>query len=442
MSGENTDKKPRAAQMLSYGGAQFASSIYMAFSSYYILMFLTDVVLIPPAATAVVMFCYRVLGTLDIQPIGLFINRKHFKDGKYRPYYKWCALPFTISLAVLGLAPGVASSYRAIYLVIVLVICDLSWSVLHTASISMLPYLAQEDISRTKFMSFSHGSSIIAYIIVGTFMLPLANILGGGDRGEGIALTLALLAVIAAVLLFNAYFRLKERFYVEIKDKPSIKDIYLAMARNRRFLLFLLGTCLYYMADSFKNMTTYHYVAHVLGRADLLPVLILAGLISPLLMQPVIPQLLKYAKKEGLIIFGVFAASCSCILMLAVDKPITLAVCIVLYGIFTSITANLVYTVMASFTDEMRVEQNINMSEMLASSMDFISNIGISVASGISAAALAAVGYSAQAQSQTATALMGIRALYILCTAAGMILSGIALLMFRKKSKSRSRNNY
>ena len=433
MGGKKTEIK-NAVEMLSFGGAQFAASIFMAFSSYYLMMFCTDVALIPAAATAVLLFCYRLFGAVDTQFIGVFINRKSFKDGKYRPYFKWCALPYAIGFAALGLAPGISSAFRIIYIVIVLLICELSWSVLHTASISMLPYLAGDDISRSGFMSFSNGSSIIAYIIIGTFMLPLADVLSAENRGRGIALALVLCAVVAVPLLFNAYYRLKERHYSDPPIKPTIKDMFFAIGRNKQIMLFFSGFCIYCMADAFKSMTTYYYVTYIMERGDLLPVVILAGLLSPLAVQPIIPRLLKRVKKENLIVFGLFAASCICILMLAAgSRPVALIVCIVLYGVFTAIVANLVFTVVASFSDEIRMRQNIGMSEILTATMNLSSSVGSAIASGASAITMAAFGYSAQVAVQSAGSLFYIRALYTLCPAVGMALAGAALSRIKKK---------
>ena len=417
--------------MLSFGGLQFATGIYSAFLSYYLVMFCTDVAMIPAAVTAVLLLCHRLFSVVIGQAAGLFINRSHFKEGKYRPYFKWCSLPFAIGVAALGLTPGISGDGRIIYAAFALLLCELCQSALYTASMAMLPYLAPDDVNRTKFVSFSNSSAILAFIVVGTFMLPLAGFFGGGDRNKGFALTLGSFAVIAGPLIFNAYIRLKEDHHGNVKDKPGIKNIFLAIGLNRRILLFLAGFCLYSMADSFKNMTTYYYITYNMRRSDLLPVIILAGLVSPLAVQPIIPRLLAFAKKETLIIFGLFASSCSILLMLAAgDNPFALVACIVVYGVFTAIAANLVYTVMASFSDEMRIRQNMSMSEIITASLGLSSSLGAAIASSAVPMAMAAFGYSAQAASQIAGALTGIRVLYIFCTAGGLALSGFVMILF------------
>jgi len=426
--------KTSAAEMLSFGGLQFALSSFMAFISYYLMMFLTDVALIPPAATAVFILCYRLFAAIDTQIIGLFINRRTFKDGKYRPYFKWCVLPFVVCLVAFGMTSGVNAPFKVIYAAVTLIICDLCWSAMQTASMSMLPYLANDDMSRTKFMSFSNGSSIAAYILVGTFMLPLTVFLGGGDSSRGFMFALALIAVIAVPLVFNAYFRLKERHYFEPGNKPPLKEVFLAVGRSKRFIIFIIGLCLYFIADAFKNTTAYYYVGYVMGRPELLPMVIMAGLLSPLAMQPVIPRLLKRAKKEDLIVFGLFGASCASLLMLvAGDNFAALIVCVVLYGVFTSIVANLVFSVMASFSDEIKSQRNISMSEILASIMSLGSNISSAVAGGAAALALHGFGYSAQAAVQSGGTLLGIRVLYVVCTAALMLFAGTVFTVFRTR---------
>jgi Na+/melibiose symporter-like transporter len=103
-----------------------------------------------------------------------------------------------------------------------------------------------------------------------------------------------------------------------------------------------------------------------------------------------------------------------------------------LYGSFTAVVANLTFTVMATFADEIRSSQSINMSEILAANLSLSSSFGILVTSVAAPLTMAAFGYSAQAASQSTSALEGIKALYIFCTAMGLALSGVVLYLFRK----------
>ena len=422
--------------MLSYGGAQFAMGIYMAFSAYYLMMFCTDIALIPPATTAFLLLCYRLVSVVDDPVMGFSINRVHLKGGKYRPFLKLFALPFAIGLTAFGLTPHIDPAARVLFAVFTLILCELSRSAMSTASLSMLPYFAKDDKTRTKFVSFSNGSAIVAYIAIGTFMLPLAELFSKDDRAKGFSLTLVLYAAIALPLLFNAWFRLKERYYGETPAKPAVRDLFAAITGNRRLLMVLLGFCLYAMANSFKTQLVYYYVTYNIGLPDLLPVVIFAGLISPLAMQPVIPRLLTIAKKESLVVFGVFAASCASLTMLAAgNNPFALIGCFVFYGLFTAIIANLIFAVIASFTDEIRLRLNINMSEILTAALGLSSNLGITATSVLAPLAMSAFGYSAQAVVQTPAVLTGFKLLFIACTAAGLALSGIVLLLAFKNKR-------
>jgi len=434
-------EKTDTVEMLSFGGAQFASYIFLAFSSYYLMMFFTDVALIPPALTAVFMVFYRFFDAADNQVIGIYINRKRFTDGKYRPYFKWCALPFALSLAALGLAPFISTSFRFIYIACTLLICEFFYSALNVAATAMLPYLARQDQSRSKFMAISNSCSICAFIIVGTFMLPISDFLGAGDTNRGFALTLVLFAAISIPLLYNAYFRVKEKHYSDPGTIASIKEIFAVIGQNKQLILFLSGFCLYFMADAFKNLTTYYYMVYIMGRLDLFPIIISAGLFSPLAMQPIIPKLLHFAKKETLIVFGLFSGTCCSLLMLAAgNRPYVLLVCVVLYGMLTAVASNMIFTLMASFSDEIRSQKNISMSEILAAAMNLSSTIGVGISSAVIGAVLALVNYSPQAAVQSAETILGIRILYIFCTSAVLALAGIIMLQLHKELRLQGSN--
>ena len=420
--------------MLSYGSVNFSVSIYMAFSSYYLMMFCTDVALVPAATTAVLLLCYRLVSLFDDPFMGLVINRNHFRDGKYRPYIKWAALPFALGLAGFGLTPRIGPAARTFFAAFTLILCELSKSAISTAALSMLPYFAKDDKTRTKYVSFSNGSAIASFIVIGTFMLPMADFFGKGDRGKGFSAVLALLMAIVIPVLFNAYLRLKERYYGETPGKPAVRDLLSAIGRNKRLLLFFTGFCLYAVGNAFKSQIAYYYVTYNLGRPELLPAVIFAGLISPLAMQPLIPRLLSYAKKETLIVFGAFAASCASLSILAAGgSPAGLIVCITFYGLFTSLVANLAFAVTASFTDGIRLSQNINMSEILTAAMGLSSNLGSTVTSGVGPMVLAVSGYSALTAAQTQATLSAIKILFVICAATGLALSGLVFLLAFKK---------
>jgi GPH family glycoside/pentoside/hexuronide:cation symporter len=423
------------AEMLSFGGARFASSIFMAFSTYYLLAFYTDVALMPAAATAALLMGLRLFSAADGHILGLFMNRATFKNGKYRPYFKWCALPFALSLAGLGLMPETGMAVKIAYAAVMLLICEVSWSALNLAALSLIPIITTGDLARTKFASFSNGSSIMAYIVVGTFMMPLVAFLGGGDKQAGFSLTLLLFAAIAALLTLNAYFRLRERHYTAHTIQPTVRDMFLSIARNRRIMLFMAGFLLYAMADSCKSQLTYYFMANNLNRMDLLPVFIMASLLASFATQPFIPQLLSFARKELLIVAGLFAASGTCLLMLAAAaNPYALIACSMLYGIFTAITANLVFTVLASFADEIRERQNMHLNEILVATLGLSSKIGAAIASGAAPLTLAAFGYKAQAAVQPASALIGIKTLFLICPAIGMALAGLVMFFSGQKT--------
>ena len=426
-----TFKKDNFIKMLSYGGVQFATSIFYAFSSYYMLAFLTDVALIPAAVAAALLFGLRMFSAAGDQAIGIYLNRASAKSGKYRPWFKRCALPYAICLAAVGFAPGFSLAGKVVYAAVTLALCELLRSALSMAAMSMLPYMAVTDDERSKYVSFSTAAGILSYLLVGTFMMPLVGLLGGaGGQRAGYAAVFVIFAIAAAPLGFNAYYRLSEAsFNTELIKQPIIK-LYAAIVKNKRLVLFFAGYCVFAAADAIRNLTAYYYVIYNIGRPEILPYVIMAGVLTPLAMQPIIPRLLAFAKKETLIIAGLFAASGLNFILPAISGGVyAIIICAVLYGTFTSVVVNLIYAMLASFSDEMRVRHEFQMSDVLSATLSLSYKIGGAVAGGAVPLIMASAGYSAQdAQIPAAAALASIKTLYFTFTAAGMALSGIIML--------------
>ena len=427
--------------MLALGGAQFASCFLPAFLAYHLMWYCTDVVLIPPWITGILLMLPRLVGACYDNVLGLFMNRMQFKDGKFRPYFKWCAVPFAVSLSLLCYMPMSSLAGKIAFIAAMLICCELFGTAMVTASYAMIPYAAKSDVDRTKFVSVCVAGSIMSYIVVGSFLLPMVHLLGKGDKWVGLPLTLSLLALVAVPLHLNAYFRLKERHYNVSSSKPFLKDLVKAVSQNRRLLLFFTGYGIYTMANGFKSQTTYYFVTYNMGLPKLLPIIFMAGLLSPLAIQPVLPRLLTLARKETLIMMGLFGASVASFLMLAAGThPVALIACVVLYGFFTAVNANLVFSLMASFSDEITKNKNIQMSDVLSAIMRFSDRVGTAVAGGIGAVVLGCCGYLAPTAEQSAmgivveqstTALAGIKALYILFTTVGLIFAGLTMFMLR-----------
>ena len=422
-------------ELLSFSGGQFATSIFWAFMTYYLMGFYIDIALIPPELAAVLLSFFFFYSAFSDVMIGLLINRLSLREMKYRSYYKWCALPFALSLSSLCFVPQTSVAGKIAYIIITLIICELLWTMLNIAALSLITYIAKGDQNRSKMVSYSNMGSILAYVVLGTFMMPLVNFFGGANKQMGFATALTMFAALAALLHLNAYYRLRERHDHRQIYRPALREVFSVILRNRRMMLFSAGYCVYWIADSFKNQTTYFYVIYNMGRAELLPLVIMAGLLTSLLVQPFIPNLLAYAQKETLIIGGLFASSAAGFLFFAAGDSIPVLIAyVILYGVFTAIAVNMIITAIVSFSDEIYERQKISMSEVLISIISFSSKIGIAIASGVSPMVLAKTGFLAQEAFQPAAVLAGIRMLYIICTAAGMALCGIIMLFaFRRR---------
>ncbi|MDR3121710.1 MAG: MFS transporter, partial [Clostridiales bacterium] len=419
------------AEKLAYGCTGMATGFPLAFTTYYLLYFYTDVFLIPTGAIAALLFFYRVFDAADDLAIGFFMNRASFKRGKYRPYFLWLCAPFAVFTAAVFFTPGFGGAWKIVYAVLTLFLWESAYTMLNTAAGALLPYVAREESERTEFNSVKILLSIIAFLIVNTFGLAIVGFFSGqglirfgglaGDR-LGFFLTAAALGLVGVPLHFAAYRGVRERhspfaaaappmltsapgpesesasaraptpapgpesalFAAAAPAPVSFLRILRGIAGNHRLLL-LFGVYLtYWTGVTFRNQMTVFYVSRNLGRpAGDTSVVILVGLLATLVIQPVIPMLSRRFGRGRFMLFGLCGSMCSALLPLLFGASYPFLIITALpFGLCSAIPANLIFLTLADFVDAER-KKNLNVSEIYFAAFGFCAKLGMGIAGGL-----------------------------------------------------------
>ncbi|SPC39598.1 Uncharacterized symporter YnaJ (fragment) [Latilactobacillus fuchuensis] len=122
------DEKIGFIERFGYGLGDFACNLVWASMGSFIMFYYTDVVGIGAAVIGTLMMAVRLLdGVLDIS-VGLLVDRTHSKDGKARPWIKWMAVPFGLSMIALFSVPQIAQSQQLMYISLTYVIVNVFYT--------------------------------------------------------------------------------------------------------------------------------------------------------------------------------------------------------------------------------------------------------------------------------------------------------------------------
>lgn len=167
------------------------ASLALVYTSY----FLTQVAGLRPALAGLVPLVGRVIDAFADPLMGRISDRTSWRAGRRRPYFLIAALPFGISFAAMWFdLPNASQAARFAYYAAVYCLNALAMTVLAIPYLALLPEMAVDYDERTSLNTYRNVGSLVG-IFVAVAMRPLAEGLGGGARGYGLA------AALVAVLL-------------------------------------------------------------------------------------------------------------------------------------------------------------------------------------------------------------------------------------------------
>jgi GPH family glycoside/pentoside/hexuronide:cation symporter len=407
-------------------GSEFSAS----FSSYFLILFYTDVFLLPVGAVAVLMFTYRVIDATDDVLFAYFMNRKHYKRGKYLPYYLWLSLPFALFSALMYYTPDISDAWKFVYAFATLLAWEMADTILGTATKALLPFISRDKRERTQLNSVGIVFAVGAFLIVSSSGMNLVALLGGGDQQRGFFMTMLLFGLLSVPMSLAGYFGIKERHLTQKKKIPP-RQILHCVLQNRRMLLFLGVYLFYWAGNSFKNQMTIYYVSYNMGRPDAVSSMLLAGVLASFAVQPFIPWIAKHMASGQSMSIGIWGSAASAAAMLCAGQSMPLLIAgNVLFGLFSAVPANLAFTVVADFVDETLARHDANLSDIFYTTLSVSGKIGMAVASGLCPLVFGWTGYRPEAAAQGAVALLGIKGLFLGGTALMLAISGALMLRF------------
>ena len=416
MEKDAVSERVTTGERLSYAAIGFAYSLIVTTIGSFILYFYTDVLLLPAAAVSLLLFVVRFFdGAID-PLIGHYMDRRKAQSGKYRDYIlRWtvpfCALSFLLFLpAPFAGYGGMLAWCYAVYL-----LWSLSGSIIESASLPLLVTMSRAPAERRTNNTIKITGGILATLAARYLTLHLVRIFGGGSERLGFPLTMALFVAVALAALLLGAPRISERNYTAAQPF-SLRKTALALLRHKPLLFLVLFFLCAQLGSSIKGQAVIYYMKYYVNRQDLTPIFLVIGVVSSLLMQPVIMWLSKRCSLTTLIVMVHGGGALSMLVMGFAGPSLPLLMCgNILYGITTAFPANLVYVYMADVSDSLSARTGGSFIAVMGSFLGLASRLGLSLAGAVIALVLYLTSYTPNAE-QSGEALLGIQIAFVLLT--------------------------
>ncbi|MBQ2847437.1 MAG: MFS transporter [Clostridia bacterium] len=319
----------------------------LTYVSSFLKVFYTDVLKIAESKVATLFLVTRLWDAVNDPMWGALVaKKKPTKDGKFRPYLKWLAIPLGIS-AMLCFIDFRAFSASDAMVLLFAYITYIAFGMLYTGMNipfgSLASVITDDPDGRTllsTFRSIGGGIGGAAPLLIAPFIIY--KTVGVNSEGKpveaadanGMMIFGIIMGILSIVFYFACFKTTKERIPSEADPKVDMKKTYLGMLKSRPFVTCALAGVLISGQLQFASLNQYLY-KNYFENTSLSVIGTIANYLPMVIMILLMPKLVKkYGKKELCGIGTFFAAAASILMFFIVPKCDRLTTAPVVFMIF------------------------------------------------------------------------------------------------------------
>ncbi len=444
---------------IGYALGDFAGCLCFSTVTTILQKYYTDILGLAPLFIMIMFIVARVWDAINDPIMGRIVDIRHpGKDGRYRPWMKWVAIPLCLATILMFLPwPGMANAMGnvgiAVYATITYIIFGMIYTVHQIPYGSLASVVTTDAKERNKLSVFrSAGAALGSMPILILTMFYAKKV----DDGNGnmvskvqylpIIIGVSVLALVGCVLLFIAYHNTKERVIAKPIEhkKGETWQIAKNLLKNRNFVAICLVGLLLLAAQMFTQ-SFYTYLFNDLFSANWMNLASQACSYGPMVVLMFFAGKLvkKFGKKEICAVGGLMAALPNAILIFLKDAivvtPVLFLPFCLISGIGISIITLEIWALATDAIDDVEVKTGVRNDGSSYSIFMFFRKMGQVLAAVCVNAALIITGYESGATGAQADATLN--SMYYMATAIPAVLFlllGLVLLFLYGLSKKKT----
>lgn len=432
-------------EKLGYGLGDSASNFFFQVFNIFLLYYYTDVFGLAPAAVGTMFLVTKIVDAISDPVMGLIADRTKSRWGSFRPYILWMAVPYGICGYLMFASPELTDSGKLIYAYATYTAMMLAYTAINVPYSSLMGVISPLSSERTKVSSYRFVCAFLAAWIVGTFVGPLKNLLGGGDEVLGFRLTVFIFAIISVVLLWITFATTKERVPPPIDRSTDIKKDLRALLNNGPWIALFVSAIAVLMNLAIRNGALLYYFKYYVGDDgtaiflifDKTSVFLSLGLLAMVLGVTLTKTLSdRFEKRSLMIALTLFNALSMAAFFFIPPEYYWLMVLVNCIGSFANgPTPALVWSMYADCADYGEWKSGRRTTGLVFSTVLFAQKMGLAIGAGLAGIILGIFGFVAN-EMQSEEALFGIRFMFSIIPAMLAIAGTIAIFFYKIDRKT------
>lgn len=431
-------------EKLGYGLGDTASNFFFQVFNIFLLYYYTDIFGLSAAAVGTMFLVTKIVDAVSDPIMGLIADRTNSRWGKFRPYLLWAAIPYGVCGYAMFANPDLSDSSKLVYAYVTYTLMMLAYTAINVPYSALMGVISPSSTERTKVASYRFICAFAAAWLIGTFVTPLKNLLGGGDEALGFQLTMVIFAVLSVVLFWITFATTKERV-APVQEKADIRLDIQAMLGNGPWIALFIAALFTLMNAAVRNGSLLYYFKYYVGDDgapiflifDRTAVFMSLGLMVMIGGIALTKTLCDFFEKRSLlIVLTILNAVSMAAFYITPPDEYWLMVFINCIGTFViGPTPALVWAMYADTADYGEWRTGRRTTALVFSSLQFAQKMGLAVGAGLAGVMLGYFGFVAN-EVQTEESLAGIRFMFSVIPAMLALAGAAAIFFYRINSET------
>lgn len=437
----NQSKVPLISK-LAYGMGDVGCNFSWMFVGNFLMIFYTDVFGISMSAVATLMLFSRFWDAINDPIIGGLSDKTHTRWGRYRPWLLFAA-PLTALVLILTFwaHPDWSQTHKIIYMAVTYCILVLGYTCVNIPYGTLCGAMTQNMTERAQINTSRSVSAMIAIEIINIITIPLIEWLGNGNARQGYLLIAILYGTIFAVCHIFCFAKTKEVVEVPVAQKIPLRLQLQAVAKNKPYLLALLGQVLFGFILYGRNADLLYYFTYVENDAVLFTYYSMAIIIPSIIGAACFPKVFQLTSNKGwaasVFAFGTGITIIALFFFSPVTSPIPFYLFAALSQFFFSGFNTAIYAIIPDCVEYGEWRTGIRNDGFQYAFISLGNKIGMALGTALLALSLGWAGYEANTtQNEAVVAIMR----HSFSTIPGILWVVTALALFFYKLDKRSYN--
>lgn len=437
----NQSKVPFISK-LAYGMGDVGCNFSWMFVGNFLMIFYTDVFGISMSAVATLMLFSRFWDAINDPIIGGLSDKTHTRWGRYRPWLLFAA-PLTALVLILTFWAHTdwSQTHKIIYMAVTYCILVLGYTCVNIPYGTLCGAMTQNMTERAQINTSRSVSAMIAIGIINIITIPLIEWLGNGNARQGYLLIAILYGTIFAVCHIFCFAKTKEVVEVPVAQKIPLRLQLQAVAKNKPYLLALLGQVLFGFILYGRNADLLYYFTYVENDAVLFTYYSMAIIIPSIIGAACFPKVFQLTSNKGwaasVFAFGTGITIIALFFFSPVTSPIPFYLFAALSQFFFSGFNTAIYAIIPDCVEYGEWRTGIRNDGFQYAFISLGNKIGMALGTALLALSLGWAGYEANTtQNEAVVAIMR----HSFSTIPGILWVVTALALFFYKLDKRSYN--